>query len=128
MLKLAEIARQDKEAQDYFSSEPFEPLVYEERLSERSSFKREFHTFLEEFGHRAVYEGEISNPRWRENPTYLLEQIRQLREYADLEQLKASQRERREKALDEIRQNCTLLLAVCHQEVGKTSGPGFGNA
>lgn len=45
-----------------------------------SPFRRELERFLEEFGHRAVYEGEIANPRWNEDPTYLLEQVRDLLE------------------------------------------------
>ena len=39
-------------------------------------FMKEFEEFLKEFGHRGVYESEIMNPRWSEDPRYLLENIR----------------------------------------------------
>ncbi|MFZ5815734.1 MAG: PEP/pyruvate-binding domain-containing protein [Bacillota bacterium] len=32
--------------------------------------------FLKEFGHRGIYEMELMNPRWSEDPSYLLETIR----------------------------------------------------
>ncbi|HJZ99470.1 MAG TPA: PEP-utilizing enzyme, partial [Candidatus Solibacter sp.] len=32
--------------------------------------------FLEQFGHRAVYEADYLNPRWSEDPTYILDQVR----------------------------------------------------
>ena len=40
-----------------------------------SEFKRQFDQFLEKYGHRAVYEMEISNPRWIEDPSYLLKNV-----------------------------------------------------
>jgi rifampicin phosphotransferase len=36
----------------------------------------ELERFLEEFGHRGVYEAELMNPRWCEDPSYILEQVR----------------------------------------------------
>jgi pyruvate,water dikinase len=34
--------------------------------------------FIEEYGHRSVYETEMANPRWREDPSFILEQVRLL--------------------------------------------------
>jgi phosphohistidine swiveling domain-containing protein len=34
--------------------------------------------FLREFGHRAVYEADIANPRWYEDPSWIEEQVRLL--------------------------------------------------
>ena len=42
--------------------------------------------FLEAFGHRAVYEVEMANPRWREQPDYL---FKVLATYASLPQPRA---------------------------------------
>jgi pyruvate,water dikinase len=39
-------------------------------------FRRGLEAFLDEFGHRAVYEAEVAHPRWLEDPTYLLDQVR----------------------------------------------------
>ena len=38
-----------------------------------TAFAEAWHEFLEAFGHRAVYEVEMANPRWREQPDYLFE-------------------------------------------------------
>lgn len=45
------------------------------RLPDHSSFRQALTAFLTEFGHRGVYEFELANPRWNENPAYLLECI-----------------------------------------------------
>ena len=36
--------------------------------------------FLHEFGHRAVYEADLLNPRWAEDPSWLLEQVNSIRQ------------------------------------------------
>ncbi|MEO5333822.1 MAG: hypothetical protein H7839_17555, partial [Magnetococcus sp. YQC-5] len=45
-------------------------------LPEDSLFRRGMTSFLEDFGHRAVYELDLRQPRWREDPSWLLETIR----------------------------------------------------
>ncbi len=45
-------------------------------LPEASPFRQEFARFLADFGHRGVYEVEIATPRWNEDPSWLLEQVR----------------------------------------------------
>jgi rifampicin phosphotransferase len=47
-------------------------------LPRDSRFRRALKHFLDEFGHRGVYEAELANPRWIEDPSYVLEQIQQL--------------------------------------------------
>jgi pyruvate,water dikinase len=41
-----------------------------------SPFRKAFARFLDEFGHRGVYEAELANPRWIEDPSFLLDQVR----------------------------------------------------
>src|ERR1019366_1693344 len=36
--------------------------------------------FLRDFGHRAVYEGDALNPRWAEDPSWILEQVQSIRD------------------------------------------------
>ncbi|HZL70988.1 MAG TPA: PEP-utilizing enzyme, partial [Planctomycetota bacterium] len=55
---LAAIARRDKE----WEASP--------------EFKREFERFLADFGHRAVYEADLFNPRWGDDASYILDQVR----------------------------------------------------
>ena len=49
-------------------------LAQAKRRSE-AEFQNELTKFLDEFGHRAVYEAEALNPRWSEDPSYILEQV-----------------------------------------------------
>ena len=35
--------------------------------------------FLEDFGHRAVYETDVANPRWIEDPSWILQQVEAIR-------------------------------------------------
>jgi pyruvate,water dikinase len=49
------------------------------RLYDIAAGRATLEQFLEEFGHRAVYEADILNPRWAEDPSWLLEQIEAIR-------------------------------------------------
>lgn len=42
------------------------------------AFRQELDRYLEEYGHRAVYEADSLNPRWAEDPSYLLDQVRSM--------------------------------------------------
>lgn len=75
LLELAALAQSDPAARAYLAGEPLDPRGWRD-LPESAPFRSAFGRFLEEFGHRAVYEGELANPRWREEPFYLLEQVR----------------------------------------------------
>ena len=73
-----------------------------------TTFAKAWQEFLETFGHRAVYEVEMANPRWREQPDYLFEV---LTTYASLPQAHApfdpeEQARRRQAAEQEV---CRLL-------------------
>jgi pyruvate,water dikinase len=74
-----------------------------------TAFAEAWQEFLETFGHRAVYEIEMANPRWRERPDYLFEV---LATYASLPQARApfdpeEQARRRQAAEHEV---CRLLM------------------
>lgn len=45
------------------------------RLPQDSPFRRALADFLARYGHRAVYETYLRNPRWREAPDYLLDSV-----------------------------------------------------
>lgn len=102
LVELAEMARRDADTLEYLSNPDFDPAAWE-KLPERSPLKRGLREFIEEYGHRAVYELDIINPRWNEDPTYLLEVIRSTINTADLGKLKVEQREKQERAWLEIR-------------------------
>jgi pyruvate,water dikinase len=50
------------------------------RLYEIAQGKATLEGFLRDFGHRAVYEADLLNPRWAEDPTWILEQLQRIRE------------------------------------------------
>jgi len=76
LIELAEIARDDNDVRAYLGRDDFNPYAWEKELPEGSSFKRLFRNFLDQYGHRGVYEMDISNPRWREDPSYPLNVIK----------------------------------------------------
>lgn len=78
------------------------------RLPEASPFRRELERFIADFGHRAVYEVDIANPRWVEDPTFILEQIRLLLETGPSGDFRAAGTQRRSEAEEAIAQR-TLL-------------------
>ena len=47
-------------------------------LPDDSPFRRRFAAFIERYGHRGIYETYSRNPRWREDPAYLLRRIAEL--------------------------------------------------
>lgn len=76
LIELANTVQKDEAAYKYFTSDLFDPAAFKDEIPADSQFRKEFDEFLNDFGHRAVYEGDIANPRWREDPGYLLENIR----------------------------------------------------
>ncbi|MBI2306311.1 MAG: phosphoenolpyruvate synthase [Rhodocyclales bacterium] len=47
-------------------------------LPDDSPFRRRFAAFVDRYGHRGIYETYARNPRWREDPAYLLRRIADL--------------------------------------------------
>lgn len=79
----------------------------------------ELHTrlqdFLREYGHRAPREAELATPRWREDPTFLLEVIRTYLEAPYLptpEDLAREQTHLRQETTQAVRQHFTTGLGV----------------
>lgn len=110
LVELTEIARNDAEARNYFTAPEFTPLAWEEKLPDTSAFKQGFRKFLDKYGHRAIYEMDVINPRWREDPSYPLNIIRSILETADLQKIRNSQREKRDHAWMEINRKLPLYM------------------
>jgi len=125
LVELAEIARRDNDALQYFADRFFDPLSWEDQLSEESLFKQAFREFLKEYGHRAVYELDIINPRWREDPSYLLNIIGSTLDTADLSKLKTEQKEKCEQAWKEIREK---VPSRKHKSINKLVGKAQSGA
>ncbi|MFZ5451421.1 MAG: PEP/pyruvate-binding domain-containing protein [Thermodesulfobacteriota bacterium] len=76
---LARAAMGEAAAREYLAAHPLDPQGWRQ-LPAGSSFRTALESFLKAYGHRAVYEGELANPRWREDPGFILEQVRLLLE------------------------------------------------
>ena len=83
LAELAEIARRDPAARAYLERTPLDPRGWRS-LPADSPFRVGFGRFLDDFGHRGVYEADIANPRWDEDPSYPLEQVRLLLDSVDV--------------------------------------------
>ena len=71
---LAAAARADAEALRWLDSR--QPATDWVNLPPGSTFRARLSDFLDRFGHRAVYEADYLNPRWVEDPSYVLDQVR----------------------------------------------------
>jgi pyruvate,water dikinase len=74
IFELAAAARNDRAAMDWLESGAPGPEWV--KLPAQSTFRAELARFLDRFGHRAVYEADLLNPRWIEDPSYILDQVR----------------------------------------------------
>ncbi|MDD2511126.1 MAG: PEP/pyruvate-binding domain-containing protein [Syntrophomonas sp.] len=104
LVEMAEIARGDASARDYLGRRGFDPDVWEKELPDESPFKRLFRNFLAEYGHRGVYEMDIYNPRWREDPAYLLHVIKSTMETANTGELQERQKAKAQEVWREVEQ------------------------
>ncbi|NMM63995.1 pyruvate, phosphate dikinase [Clostridium sp. P21] len=116
LIEMAEIAGEDIDAVKYFNDANFDPMKWEVKLPESSPFKKAFHEFIQEYGHRAVYEMDIINPRWREDPSYLLGIIRSTINTADIGRLKKEQKEKLKQVWIEIKEKVPTSK---HSEIRK---------
>ena len=74
ILHLAKTARNDPEAMAWLESR--QSATTWTTLGPASRFRDELERFLDRYGHRAVYEADLLNPRWTEDPSYVLDQVR----------------------------------------------------
>jgi pyruvate,water dikinase len=75
LYEVAIAATRDPDACRYLAAPSSDPNSWCS-LPAHSPFRQAFTAFLDEFGHRGVYEFELANPRWNENPSYLLDCVR----------------------------------------------------
>ncbi len=104
LIELAEIARDDNDVRAYLGRGDFNPYAWEKKLPEDSSFKQLFRRFLAQYGHRGVYEMDISNPRWREDPSYPLNVIKSTMATANVADLKKQQQAKVKEAWRKVEQ------------------------
>ncbi|MGJ7904489.1 PEP/pyruvate-binding domain-containing protein [Lysobacter sp. 1R34A] len=92
LIALAQVAAADEAASSWLRSDGRDSAQWSAQLPQSSAFRREFAGFLERYGHRAVAESYLRQPRWREQPAYLLDMVASLIG-RDAEALRQRQRE-----------------------------------
>jgi pyruvate,water dikinase len=106
--ELAAAARDDADARAYLADANADPHGWR-RLPAGSLFRSALERFLADFGHRALYEAEIANPRWNDDPSFLLDEVRRRLEGDPLPDRRAAARATREAAEAELRRRTWLL-------------------
>lgn len=112
LIELAELAGKDPDALMFFTSASYNPLNWEYALPDNTPFKQVFKGYIKDFGHRAVYEADTINPRWRENPSYLLNTVKTLLDNANTASIKAGQEKKRKTSWDRINTKLPFYLKV----------------
>jgi rifampicin phosphotransferase len=102
LMTLVDIAKADEEALNFLKSESYRFKDWKNELSNQSVFKQAFKEYLSEFGHRAIYECDISNPRWREDPSYLFDYIHSCLDQSQLKKWKTIQTETSKQAWNDF--------------------------
>jgi pyruvate,water dikinase len=77
LFDVADAARRDPAALAWLAAAPHAAHGWR-ALPPASPFRQELTRYLDDYGHRAVYEAEVATPRWNEDPSWLLEQVRMI--------------------------------------------------
>jgi len=102
LLALAEQVSDDAAALAWFNSATYQPCQWHTALNDDSPFKQAFSDYLERYGHRAVYEIDFTRPRWSEDPSYLLDMIKNAIGKQQLATIKTQQQQRAAKAWAQV--------------------------
>jgi pyruvate,water dikinase len=106
--EVAAAARDDADARAYLADANANPHGWRQ-FPAGSPFRTALERFLADFGHRALYEAEISNPRWNDDPSFLLDEVRRRLEGEALPDRRAAARATRQAAEAELRRRTWLL-------------------
>jgi len=120
---LAALVGTDPAAQLFFNADPFLPERWQ-NLPESSSFKQAFQAFIDEYGHRAVYEVYLESPRWREKPDYLLNVIKQNINGLSSSTIKAQQKQKAERARQTLKKELPFYLQGFAKSLVKQAASG----
>jgi rifampicin phosphotransferase len=115
---------QDTQALRIIDGADFQPRQWQALLPKNSTFKRAFTSFIAQYGHRAVYEIDLSRPRWREDPSYLLSCIKRYPNLPDAKASVSNRKQASENAWREIRQHIPCYLRHYIKKQIKTAAQG----
>jgi pyruvate,water dikinase len=124
LAQVAAAARNDSDARAYLA-DPDADVYGWRNLPASSPFRAALERFLAAFGHRAIYEAEIANPRWNDDPSFLLDEVRHRLEGDGLPDRRAAARAVRTAAEAELRRRTWLLRPLVHWLLNRHR-PGSG--
>lgn len=75
LMALAQLAAREPQALAWLRAPGRDSAAWAGQLPPDSAFRRALADFLARYGHRAVYETYMRNPRWREAPGYILDSV-----------------------------------------------------
>lgn len=75
LMALAQLASREPQALAWLRAPERDSAAWADQLPPDSAFRRALADFLARYGHRAVYETYMRNPRWREAPGYVLDSV-----------------------------------------------------
>jgi pyruvate,water dikinase len=110
LMALARIAASDPGALAWLRRTDRAGASWSQELAQDSPFRHAFAAFLDRYGHRAVYESYLRNPRWREAPDYLLDSVVQL-----LDCDPARLRERQRHASRQARERVARAMPIAYR-------------
>lgn len=107
--QLAQQLKDDELASSIVMEPGFDTKRWDNLLPDTSPFKRSFAAFIKQYGHRAIYEIDLSRPRWREDPTYLFKCIKAYLS-ADMTRKKTTTNFKQNKAWQEVCRSTPFYL------------------
>ena len=120
---IAEILQSDQEALTLINKAGFSANDWQ-TLPDTSPFKIAFQKFIEEYGHRAIYEIDLSRPRWYEDPSYFLELIKNFPAKTELDEIKQRQIQQTEAAWQKIDQAYPKFMRKQIRSLAKRAAEG----
>ena len=110
LIQLSELVGQDSATSSYFNNPDFSPDSWDTKLPDTAEFKQKFKEYLVDYGHRGVYEMDITNPRWNEDPAYLLNVIKNNLGKVTLDEFKKSQAQKANAAWKKVNYKVPFYL------------------
>ncbi len=93
-------------------------------VDDKELFKKGFDTFLKTFGHRCIYEADLRNKRWNEDPSYLLGLIKEYAIHDSFDNIHKKQKNDSEKTWQKIDNKVPFFLRIYIKKLLKKSSEG----
>jgi phosphohistidine swiveling domain-containing protein len=120
--ELAKYVQKDTETLKYFNDKNFNVDNWV-NINKNSIFMVELNKFLDEFGHRAVYEGDIANPRWQEDPRFIINQVKLILDSGEIKDPREIAKNTRKRVEDKL-SKYSKLLGIISKKLAESARKG----